>query len=505
MGLTQTIDQARASIVNLVSGDALRAKTMRGGAWLGAGSVVEQVARFGRNMLLARLLLPGAFGTMAIVLSSASLVDAFLDVAVRAAIIQNPEGGKTAHLNAAWWIGMGRALVSYIIIFAVAPWIAGFYGRPELCGLLRISLLSVLLNGAMSPRSALAQRDMKLGRWAAISNGGSVCGVLLTILLSFLLRNVWALAIGYCAEFAFRLLLSYILCPGLPSLSLNWHAIKSILTFSQGTFGLAILNLIIARADVFVLGRLYPLTSLGLYTMAIALVMTPAVFLSNMLAQTLLPGFSSIQRDDERVNRILIEVTSWLRVGVPVAVFLSLTAPVVLRLAYGTRYAAAAGPLSVATAVAFFTVLNVAPSCALFAKGLPGLHREAVVVTAVTMLIAVYPASKFLGPMGAQIAALFGALFGYLLQLIRIHRVTRLNLIRYSSSFLLPGVGSLGMVGLVVLCRYFGLTTRPIADVAVCSITCLVVCGWCVSSHLRAARNSTAVFNPPSPQSVVTS
>jgi len=73
-------------------GDALRAKAMRGGAWLGMGSVAEQALRFARNMLLARILAPGAFGTMAIVLSSASLVDVLTDVGMTAGIIQSPRG-----------------------------------------------------------------------------------------------------------------------------------------------------------------------------------------------------------------------------------------------------------------------------------------------------------------------------------------------------------------------------------------------------------------------------
>ena len=56
---------------------------MRGGAWLGGGSIAEQASRFGRNMILTRRLAPGAFGAMAIVMSSSAIVGALTEVGVR--------------------------------------------------------------------------------------------------------------------------------------------------------------------------------------------------------------------------------------------------------------------------------------------------------------------------------------------------------------------------------------------------------------------------------------
>ena len=163
--------------------------------------------------------------------------------------------------------------------------------------MLRVALLSALLEGAMSPRSCLPQKDMKFGRWAAISNGGAVCGVILTVILSFIIPDVWALAIGYCSENVFRCLLSYILCPGLPSLGWDRAAARDLLSYSRGAYGLSFLNLIFTRTDIFVLAKLYSPTVLGLYTMAVYLVQTPTGFIQNMVGSTLLPAFAHVQED----------------------------------------------------------------------------------------------------------------------------------------------------------------------------------------------------------------
>jgi len=502
MNLVRYNNRLKAVIDRLLLSDALRAKTVRGGVWLGAGSIAEQAVRFARNMLLARLLAPGAFGTMAIVVSSASLVDTLTDVGVRAAIIQNPRGDRETYLNASWWLGFGRALLSYAVIFVIAPWIARFYGRAELSGLLRVALLGVLFNGSISPHSALAQRQMKLGRWAVITNGGGICGVILAVVLSFFLRDVWALAIGYCSENFFRSVLSYSLCPGLPSRWWNRDAARDLLTFSRGIFGLTFLNLIVTRADIFVLAKLYSSAALGLYTMAVALVITPSFFLTNMLGQALLPALSSVQEDTERLNRILVEVSSWVvSLGMPVAVCVSLCAPSLLSVIYGTRYVAAAGALAVASAVVLLTALNALPTGVLLARGRPGLHRESVAATAAIMVVAIYPASRFMGTMGGQLAALLAIAAGYMLQLVRLCGSNGLNPTRYGRIFVTPTLGSLVMLGVVLGIRHLGLATSATSDIALCLGGCGLAYAMLAWAHVRPVKRPKNLCIPGTPES----
>ena len=159
-------------------------------------------------MILTRLLAPSAFGVMAIVLSSSAIVAAMTEIGQRNAVIQNPKGAEPRYLNAGWWIAMGRAMVTYAVIFAMAPFVAHFYGNAEISGLLRVALLGIVFEAAMSPGSFLVQKQMQFGRWMIISNIGGILGVIATVILSFVLRDVWALAIGSCSEYAFRFLLS---------------------------------------------------------------------------------------------------------------------------------------------------------------------------------------------------------------------------------------------------------------------------------------------------------
>ncbi|MGP0020244.1 MAG: oligosaccharide flippase family protein [Candidatus Sulfotelmatobacter sp.] len=497
MKITKLYIRGRATLDQVLRGSTLRTKVMRGGMFLGGGSVAEQASRFARNMILTRLLAPSAFGIMAIVMSSSALLAALTEIGQRQAVIQNPRGGEDEYLNAGWWMGMGRSLLMYGIVFAMGPFVGHFYGNAELSALLRVALLTVIFDGAMSPRSILPQKEMRFGRWMAITNGGAICGVILTVVLSFILRDVWALAIGSCSENVFRCLFSYIVCPGLPRLGWDRHAVRDLYRFTKEGFGLSFLNFIFTRTDIFVLAKLYSASALGVYTMAVYLVQTPSVFITNLLIQTLLPAFAHVQEDKERVNRILIEVTSWMiLLGLPATVGCYLCGSSLLRLIYGTRYEGAAGPLAVAAVVVFLSLLNVVITSLFAGMGRPGLHRRAVTASAVIMMIAIYPACKLFGVVGGQVAALLAIVGSYLLQIRRMRELTGLNLIRYGRSFVPAVLASAGALGIGLGARFVGLANRPSANIAIGATVCVIAYAVCVPAFLRIRQTAQAAVSP---------
>jgi O-antigen/teichoic acid export membrane protein len=491
MNLVQVISSAKAQLMEPLLGDGLRSKAARGGVWLGSASFAEQLLRFARNMLLARLLLPGAFGEMAIVSASASLVTSFTDVGLWPAIIHNPRGAEPEYLNAAWWMGAARALFIYLLIFLFAPRVALFYGNLQLAPLLRVALLSQIFDGILSPRSKLAQKQMKLFRWAVISNGGAIIGVASTIVLSLITRSVWALAIGFAAENACRCLLSYIVYPGLPSLRMDRQACLEIMRFSRGTLGLSFLNLLFTRTDIFVLGMLYSPSELGLYSLAITLAQTPCTFLVQILTQTLMPAFSHVQADHDRVNRILNEINSWLILcGVPAVATVWLCSPSLLTVVYGHRYgaAAAADALCLAGIVALLNTFNTQLTNIFYATGRPGLHLRAVAASAVVMVVAVYPACRFFGLAGGQAAALLAIMTSYLLQIERARHVIGLQFSQYARA-----LGPSLLAALMVLvagraAHLLGLVSNPTANIVLSVCIYLFACLCAVAWQLRRNR-----------------
>jgi O-antigen/teichoic acid export membrane protein len=473
-------DRFRTTVLNVRFGESLKARAFRGGAWLGFGSFSEQVVRFARNIVLARLLAPEAFGTMAIILSATSLLHTITDIGVKDAIIQNPKGTENRYVNAAFWMTFGRSLLLSVLIFVLAPWLAAFYGNAALTAFLRVASVTVLIDGSVSPKVYVALKHLTFSRWAAINHGGGILGVLLTIVASFFIRNVWALVLGAAAESLSRTALSHIFFPFFPSLSMDREALRDLLRFSRGLFGLSFLNLIFARTDIFILAKLLPAAELGVYVLAVNLVQTPASFLINLLGQTLMPALSHVQGDNRRMNRILLRVTLLLCLGgLPLLVFFYFCGHSVLVLAYGARYTAAKLTLIFAAAAMLANVLNAQITTVFYAKGRPQLHRRSVAMMATLMIALTYPLTVIFGMVGGQIACLASVVLGYAFQVWRLKGLTDISLKDYGSSFLFA-LGTSSIVALICLAtRFFSIFERPVANVVVGILACLL--GYCLS------------------------
>jgi len=453
----------------------VKAKVFRGGVWLGAGSSIEQLVRFGRNMILARILAPEAFGTMAIVLSATTLINTLTDIGVREAIIQNPRGEEREYISVAYWLSLGRAAALTAMVFAMAPWVARFFSNSDLTALLRVTSLGIVIGGATSPALFVDMKRLKFKYWAILNHGGAICGVLATIGLSLVIRNVWALVLGAVAENAARTILSYVFYPYLPSFTWSRGASRELVGFSKGLIGLSFLNLVFARADIVVLGKLYSPADLGLYTMAVYLVQTPVSFLMNLFGQTLMPTFAHVRSDTVRENRILVQITSLIVVlGIPVIAFLYFCGHSVLGVVYGHRYTAASGALVVAACVALFNLANGQITTIFYARGVPHLHRRAVALMAAIMIALIYPAAKRYGLLGGQVACLVAVFVGFLFQLARIRALTGLELGRYLKIFFVSAAMSLTVPAVYLSSRLWMPLANPAFTIALGVAGCLL-------------------------------
>lgn len=480
----------KQAVGGVFGGETLKAKTFRGGAFLGMGSVLEQACRFGRNILLARMLAPEAFGTMVLVTSATGVLGSLLDVGAREALIQNARGHDEGYVGAAWWITFGRAFLFYSILFLLAPLAGRTYGNAELPILFRVAGIGLVFEGMISSRAYAAIKEMKLWKWAAINHGGGISGVLITVILSFFIRGVWALVLGFVAENAARFVLSFVLCPFLPTLRWNLAAMRDLLKFSRGVYGLSLMSLIYMRTDVFVLSKLFSPAAVGLYIMAVSSIQTPANFILNIMAQTIFPSFAQIQDDKPRMNRILLKATAAVFfLGLPLLVLLYFCGHFLLTVAYGYRYAAAAGSLFLAGCAALINAANAPITSVIYARGYPKLHRRCVATMAILMILLIYPLARWFGPVGGQLACVMSMAGGYLTQVERIRKVSDLELSKYKKSILVALAISLSVFAAGLAARAVISLSQPVYSVLIGVTGCLIAYGAAYAVLFAGTKN----------------
>ncbi|MCG6534964.1 MAG: oligosaccharide flippase family protein, partial [Syntrophales bacterium LBB04] len=186
--------------IDIIFSQGIRFLAIRGFFAFGAGNVGEKSLRLLRNIVLTRILMPEAFGIMAIIMAINMALESLTQIGTNLSIIHNERGRENVFLNGAWMLSIGRALMLFVIAFMAAPWIAELYENPELITLMRVGFISILINGTMSPRAYVALKDLEYRKWVIISHGGNAIGIAFTVVLALVLTNVWALVIGFLVE-----------------------------------------------------------------------------------------------------------------------------------------------------------------------------------------------------------------------------------------------------------------------------------------------------------------
>lgn len=422
--------------------DDILGKSLRGGGFLAAGSFLENGGRFIRNIVLARLLAPEAFGIMATITASIAVIEAITQVGLRQSTIQNKKSIEEGFLNAVWWISSLRGLSLYAIAFFAAPHIAIYFNQSEATNILRIGFLVVLLNGLISPRVHLLEKALHFKKWIILMQGAAICGVIIAIAASFYLRSVWGLVLGYLSESFLRLILSFIFCPILPSFIISREYMGHVIQFSKRMFGLPILMMIYAQLDIYIIGKLLSVKALGMYVLVRSLADMPGTFFSKIVEPIILPVFSKHQDNISEIKRLILLITKLSGlVLIPFSCFMIFFAKPVLRIVYGIDYAALAIPFAIMALSILIIMMATTIVQAYFALGQPNLHRNASIARTLIFIILIYPAIKILGLTGAALAALVAMVILISVQLLYARRIFRFSVGEYLMTWL-PGFHS---------------------------------------------------------------
>jgi len=422
-------------------GESLKSRSLRGVLALGTGDVAGRGLHLIRNMILARILAKDEFGLMALVLVADAAFETLAEVGVRQSIIHNRQGGDERYLNVAWWFQAFRGLCLFVVGYLAVPFIASFYAKPRLVLLLRVALLAVLFRGLISPRAYVLEKKMQFWRWVLWQRGSTVVATLVTIGLAvFVTQSVWALVIGFVSELFLRFLLSFVLCPFLPSTGIDRESLKELLCYARKMLGVPLLALVAMKLDVIVLGKVVTDEQLGMYSMAFLLALQPCGLLSRVFHPVLLSVFAEKQGDSKGIQRIVLEVTRLITLfAMPVTVFLALCGTSVLSVVYTPEYAPVASAFALLCGFSLIRSQSAVLSQVYLGIGRPDLHRRFVILRVILLGLLLYPASVKFGLMGAAASVLLANALSLLMQAYWMRETIDLCFGRYALSWV-PGI-----------------------------------------------------------------
>lgn len=282
---------------------SLKKDTLAGVKW----SAIERFSVHGIHFLigiiLARLLSPKDFGTVAMVSIFYSLSRAFIHSGFQSALIRK-EDRKEVDFCTVFYFNMAVSCLCYVILFLIAPWVADFFHTPILCPILRIQSASLIINafGAVQVTRFTININFKgLAKRAMLA---SVISGIVGVVLAYIGFGVWALVIQNMASSVMNMLLVWFYSDWRPKLMFSWKSFREMFSFGYKLLLTGFLRTLFSNLTPMVIGRYFSSGDLGLYARGTRFAKFPNENINGVIERVTFPVMAKIQSDKKRLIQI---------------------------------------------------------------------------------------------------------------------------------------------------------------------------------------------------------
>lgn len=274
--------------------------------WTLLGHGGSQVLRFGSNLILTRLLVPEMFGLMSLTNTFIMGLNLFSDIGISPSIIRSQRGEEPAFLNTAWTIQVIRGILLWLICLIITIPVAKFYGEQRILWIMPIAGFTTVLKGFNSTVMILLNRQLNLGKITIFDFIVQVMSLTVTISWAKIYPTIWAILGGNLVASFFGMVRSHFLVK-VPKNSFAWDkdAVKEIFSFGKWIFISTAMMFLASQWDRLILGKLFTLEILGVYTIAYTFADLPRQITQNISAKVLFPliaNLVTLKREELRRN-----------------------------------------------------------------------------------------------------------------------------------------------------------------------------------------------------------
>ena len=192
----------------------------------------RQVIFFIISVVLARLILPESYGTVAMLTIFTTVANAFIDSGFSTALIRKTDRTQT-DCSTVFWFNILVALLCYAILFLSAPLIARFYDMPVLTPVLRVSAISLVIGSIAGVQRALLTAELRFKLLAKLNIAGLLLSGAAGILLAYLDFQVWALVWNGIIGTTVSTILIWIYGKWRPTLEFSRQSFKEFFSFGS--------------------------------------------------------------------------------------------------------------------------------------------------------------------------------------------------------------------------------------------------------------------------------
>ena len=320
--------------------DSLKAKVAKGSVWAALEQVCVQGLNFGMGIVLARLLSPNDYGTVALVTIFISIAQVLVGSGLGQALVQKKEI-DALDVDSVFYVSMVLSLVMYIALFAGAPLVARYYHVDELTFILRVLALNLIFYAFNSVQNAALFREMKFNLTFRISLATTLVSAAVGISMAYCGFGVWALVWSSVLGTVAGVLARAHYVAWRPHWQFSMERVRPLFQYGSRLMANSLVGAIFGNVYGLVIGRFYTRADLAFVNKGNNI---PTLLLSNInssLIEVSLPALVRLQDDRDRLVSAMRRLLSMgMFVVLPVMTYLAVAAPKMIVFLYGEKWAA---------------------------------------------------------------------------------------------------------------------------------------------------------------------
>jgi lipopolysaccharide exporter len=383
------------------------------------------------TVFLARLLRPEDFGLVALAMALVAMLEVLGNFSFDLALIRDGRATR-GHYDTVWTLTLIRGVMVGAVLAALAGPAASFLGDTRVEPVIYWLAAATVIEGLQNVGMVDFRKELLFHREFIFQVLAKLASFATTLTLALLWRQYWALVFGIVAGKIANVILSYLMHPHRPRLTLSeWRALVG---FSKWLLASNVSFFLSSRLDTFVVGRIAGAHALGLYEVSNEISNLPAGELIWPIQRALYPGYALLSRDDDRLPASYIAGMAIIAmIAMPAAVGIASVAGLIVAVFLGEQWSDAVPLLQVLAIAGVLKVgyANVGP--VLVALGRAKLMSHLGMVNLAVLTVLIIGGATLAGPIGTaySVAIASGIMLSiYIAVMLRLLAIPADSLIR---------------------------------------------------------------------------
>lgn len=222
------------------------------------------IVSFVVSVVLARILEPKTYGAVAIITVFVSFFDVFVTGGFATSLIRDKEA-KEKDFNTVFWFNLVFSFVLYFALFFLSPLIANYYAMPSLKWLIRVSALSLIINGIKNLQYAYVAKKLQFRKFFFATIGGTIFSAVVGIVMAVKGFGAWALVMQGLVNYTVDSLILWIVIKWKPKIEFSGKLLKKHVKFGWKILFYKVLYSISNNIRQLAIGKKYSEESLAFY------------------------------------------------------------------------------------------------------------------------------------------------------------------------------------------------------------------------------------------------